>query len=220
MSGQRRSQIAGKARIENVKHHIMNGIWAIVLAAGESRRMGSPKMLLPYNDVTVIEQVIRNLMDADIDRVVVVLGANREEIMTVTRQYDVFHCYNEEYRKGMLSSVKCGFYSLPQGCTGALIMPGDQPMTGPGEINRVIRAFLESDRGLVMAAHNGKRGHPLIVDLKYADEVLNLPEGEGLRLLAQSHPDDVLESDTDDSSVLRDIDTQEDYMNEISNTRE
>lgn len=220
MSGQRRSQIAGKTRMENVKHHKMNGIWAIVLAAGESRRMGSPKMLLPYNDVTVIEQVIRNLMDSDIDRVVVVLGANREEIMTVTRQYDVFHCYNEEYRKGMLSSVKCGFYSLPQGCTGALIMPGDQPMTGPGEINRVIRAFLESDRGLVMAAHNGKRGHPLIVDLKYADEVLNLPEGEGLRLLAQSHPDDVLESDTDDSSVLRDIDTQEDYMNEISNTRE
>lgn len=220
MSGQRRSQIAGKARIENVKHHIMNGIWAIVLAAGESRRMGSPKMLLPYNDVTVIEQVIRNLMDADIDRVVVVLGANREAIMTVTRQYDVFHCYNEEYRKGMLSSVKCGFYSLPQGCIGALIMPGDQPMTGPGEINRVIRTFLESDRGLVMAAHNGKRGHPLIVDMKYADEVLSLPEGEGLRLLAQSHPDDVLESDTDDSSVLRDIDTQEDYMNEISKTRE
>ncbi|MHC1731697.1 MAG: NTP transferase domain-containing protein [Bacteroidales bacterium] len=197
----------------------MNGIWAIVLAAGESRRMGSPKMLLPYNDVTVIEQVINNLLDADIDRVVVVLGANREEIMKVTRSYDVFHCYNEDYKGGMLSSVKCGFYSLPQGCTGALIMPGDQPMTGPGEINRVIRTFLESERGLVMAAHNGKRGHPLIVDMKYADEVLNLSEGEGLRALAAMHPEDVLEADTDDSSVLRDIDTQEDYMNEISKTR-
>lgn len=190
-----------------------------MLAAGESRRMGSPKMLLPYNDVTVIEQVINNLLDADIDRIVVVLGANREEIMEVTRSYDVFHCYNEDYMGGMLSSVKCGFYSLPQGCTGALIMPGDQPMTGPGEINRVIRAFMESDKGLVMAAHNGKRGHPLIVDMKYADEVLNLPEDEGLRALAAKHPEDVMESDTDDSSVLRDIDTQEDYMNEISKTR-
>jgi molybdenum cofactor cytidylyltransferase len=198
----------------------MNGIWAIVLAAGESGRMGSPKMLLPYNDVTVIEQVILNLLDSDIDRVVVVLGAGREEIMSVTRRYDVFHCYNEDYQTGMLSSVKCGFYSIPRGCTGALIMPGDQPMTGPGEINRVIRTFLESDKGLVMAAHNGKRGHPLIVDMKYADEVLNLPEGEGLRVLAVRHPEDVLESDTDDSSVLRDIDTLEDYMNEISKTRE
>lgn len=93
-------------------------------------------------------------------------------------------------------------------------------MTGPGEINRVIRTFLESGKGLVMAAHNGKRGHPLIVDMKYADEVLNLPEDEGLRALAARHPEDVLESDTDDSSVLRDIDTQEDYMNEISKTKE
>lgn len=196
----------------------MNGIWAIVLAAGESRRMGTPKMLLPYNDVTIIEQVIRNLMDANLDRVVVVVGAGKEEIMKVTRRYDVFHCYNENYKSGMLSSVKCGFYSLPEGCLAALIMPGDQPMTGPGEINSVISSFLESDRGLVMAAHNGKRGHPLIVDMKYLDEVLSLPGEDGLRVLADRHPDDVLEADTDDPSVLRDIDTQEDYMNEISKT--
>jgi molybdenum cofactor cytidylyltransferase len=78
----------------------MNGIWAIVLAAGESRRMGTPKMLLPYNDVTIIEQVIRNLMDANLDRVVVGVGAGKEEIMKVTRRYDVFHCYNENYKSG------------------------------------------------------------------------------------------------------------------------
>ena len=189
-----------------------------MLAAGESRRMGTPKMLLPYNDVTIIEQVIRNLMDANVDRVVVVVGAGKEEIMKVTRRYDVFHCYNENYKSGMLSSVKCGFYSLPEGCLAALIMPGDQPMTGPGEINRVISSFLENDRGLIMAVHNGKRGHPLIVDMKYLEEVLSLPEEAGLRALAERHPDDVLESDTDDPSVLRDIDTQEDYMNEISKT--
>lgn len=197
---------------------MMNGIWAIVLAAGESKRMGTPKMLLPYNDVTIIEQVIRNLMDANVDRVVVVVGAGKEEIMKVTRRYDVFHCYNENYKSGMLSSVKCGFYSLPEGCLAALIMPGDQPMTGPGEINRVISSFLENDRGLIMAVHNGKRGHPLIIDMKYLEEVLSLPEEAGLRALAERHPDDVLESDTDDPSVLRDIDTQEDYMNEISKT--
>lgn len=196
----------------------MTGIWAIVLAAGESKRMGSPKMLLPYNDVTIIGQVIRNLLDSNVDRVVVVVGANREEIMKETRRYDVFHCYNEDYKSGMLSSVKCGFYSLPEGCLAALIMPGDQPMTGPGEINRVIGAYAESDRGLVMASYNGRRGHPLIVDMKYLDEVLSLPDSEGLRALAERHPEDVLESETDDASVLRDIDTQEDYMNEISKT--
>lgn len=196
----------------------MTGIWAIVLAAGESKRMGSPKMLLPYNDVTIVEQVIINLLDSEADRVVVVVGAHREEIMKVTRRYDVFHCYNDDYRSGMLSSVKCGFYSLPEGCVAALIMPGDQPMTGPGEINRVIRSFAESDKGLVMASYNGRRGHPLIVDMKYMDEILSLPDGKGLRVLAERHPGDVLESDTDDPSVIRDIDTREEYMNEISKT--
>jgi len=196
----------------------MTGIWAIVLAAGESKRMGSPKMLLPYNDVTIIEQVIINLLDSEVDRVVVVVGAHRDEIMKVTRRYDVFHCYNEDYRRGMLSSVKCGIYSLPEGCLAALIMPGDQPMTGPGEINRVISSFAASDKGLVMAAFDGRRGHPLIVDLKYTEEILSLPDGEGLRALAERHPGDVLESDTDDPSVIRDIDTREDYMNEISKT--
>ena len=163
----------------------MTGIWAIVLAAGESKRMGSPKMLLPYNNVTIIEQVIINLLDSEVDRVVVVVGAHRDEIMKVTRRYDVFHCYNEDYRSGMLSSVKCGIYSLPEGCLAALIMPGDQPMTGPGEINRVISSFAASDKGLVMAAFDGRRGHPLIVDLKYTEEILSLPDGEGLRALAR-----------------------------------
>jgi molybdenum cofactor cytidylyltransferase len=196
----------------------MTGIWAIVLAAGESKRMGAPKMLLPYNQVTVIEQVIINLLDADIDRIVVVVGAGREEIMKVTRRYDVFHCYNQDYKSGMLSSVKCGFYSLPQGCLAALVIPGDQPMTGPDEINKVINAFRNTEKGLVMAAHDGRRGHPLLIDMKYADEVLALPGEDGLRTLPQRHPEDVLESVTDDPSVLRDIDTPEDYMNEISKT--
>ncbi len=195
-----------------------NGIWAIILAAGESQRMGTPKMLLPYRDTTIIEQTITNLLAADIDRVLVVLGANRDEIMKVTRGYDVFHCYNDRYSCGMLSSVICGLWSMPAGCRAALVMPGDQPMVSPDEINRVISAYLNGDKGLVMAAHRGKRGHPLIVDLKYAEEILSLPDKEGLKALAVRHPGDVLESETDDPSVLRDIDTQEDYMNEISKT--
>lgn len=180
--------------------------------------MGSPKMLLPYRETTIIEEVIGNLLAADVDRVIVVLGAYRDEIMKVTSRYDVFHCYNDRYRCGMLSSVICGFWSLPAGCRAALIMPGDQPMVSTDEIDRVINAYLESDKGLVMASHEGRRGHPLIVDMKHAEEVLDLPDKEGLRALAARHPDDVLEVSSGNSSVLRDIDTQEDYMNEISKT--
>ncbi len=193
----------------------MNGICAIVLAAGESKRMGSPKMLLPWEGRTVIEAVTENVMAADVDGVILVLGAEREGIMKATEKYDVMHCYNEIYKSGMLSSVRCGFALLPPDCRAALIMPGDQPMTGVGEINRVIKAYRESGRGIVMAACDGRRGHPLVVDARYREEVMHLPDEEGLRILAERHPDDVLEAATDDPSVLRDIDTREDYLNEL-----
>ena len=196
----------------------MSGIWAIVLAAGESRRMGSPKMLLPYNGRTIIEQVIQNVINADIEKTVIVLGAHRKEIVKVTGRYDLMHCYNENYSMGMLSSVWCGLRSLPEDYGAVLIMPGDQPMIGTGEINRVIKAYRFSGKGIVMPVYRGSRGHPVIIDRRYRDEVLSLPGTMGLRALAGRHPDDTLETETDDPSILRDIDTRKDYLSEINKT--
>lgn len=194
----------------------MQEVCAIVLAAGESRRMGSPKMLLPYNGRTVLGQVIENVLASGIRNPLVISGAERDEIKKVIIRYPVRHYFNDKYRSGMLSSVHCGFSSLPDDCRAVLIMPGDQPMIGQREIVRVIKAWKKSGRGIVMPSFNGKRGHPLLVDMKYRAEVLSLPEEEGLRALAERHPDDVLEAETDDPCVLRDIDTKEDYLNELN----
>lgn len=197
----------------------MKGVCAIVLAAGESKRMGSPKMLLPYNGKTVIEQVIDNVLSSGIRNPVIVLGSDHEEIAKVIKGYPVSQCYNEKYRNGMLSSVQCGLASLPDHSGAVLIIPGDQPMIDAAQMKRVMKVWHESGKGIVMPAHNGKRGHPLIVDMKYMREVMSLPESKGLRALAELHPDDVMEAETDDPSVLRDIDTQQDYMNELNLTR-
>ena len=197
----------------------MTGIWAIILAAGESKRMGSPKMLLPWMGRTIIEQVVENVLSSEVSGAVVVLGASADEVKSVTSGYRVFHCFNEDYRRGMLSSVQCGFSALPESCTAVVVMPGDQPMIGAGEINRVIAARAESGKGIVMPAYRGKRGHPLLIGSSYREEVMTLPDIEGLRALAARHPGDVLEAATEDPSVLRDIDTREDYLNEL-NTRD
>ena len=117
----------------------------------------------------------------------------------------------------MLSSVKCGFASLPDGCRAVIVMPGDQPMIEPQEIIRVTDAYHASGKGLVMPVHKKKRGHPLLVDACYFDEVKRIPEEEGLRRLAVIHPDDVLEVQTNDPGVLKDIDTREDYLLAINN---
>ncbi len=194
----------------------MKEIWAIVLAAGESKRMGSPKMLLPWKGKTIIEQVVENVVTSEVSGVVLVLGAESDNIKNITSRYNVIHCYNEDYQSGMLSSVRCGFTALPDDCNAVVVMPGDQPMISTVEIDRVISARKRSGKGIVMPVYNGRRGHPLLIDSRYREEIMILPETEGLRALAAQTPADVFEAETDDPSVLRDIDTRDDYLKELS----
>lgn len=81
----------------------MSEIWAIILAAGESKRMGSPKMLLPFMGITIIENVIANVSGSKVDNIMVVLGADRDSIVKLIRTKAVNYCYNENYKDGMLS---------------------------------------------------------------------------------------------------------------------
>ncbi|MCJ7449745.1 MAG: nucleotidyltransferase family protein [Bacteroidales bacterium] len=193
----------------------MSDIWAIILAAGESKRMKVPKMLLPFHGKTIIETVIENVRDSKTDKTVVVLGSDKEKILKVTGQLPVIHCYNEYYRQGMLSSVICGFRSLPEKFGAALVILGDQPGIGPVVIDEVIDAYRKSGKGIIMPVYKNKHGHPLLVDRKYREEIEKLDPDEGLRSLFRKFPDDVFEVETKNPATLKDIDTQEDYINEL-----
>jgi molybdenum cofactor cytidylyltransferase len=196
----------------------MGEIWAIVLAAGESRRMGSPKMILPYEGMTIIEKVLENVLASDVEKVVTVLGSHSVEIMKVIERFPVLHCYNSNFRDGMFSSVKCGFEHLPGDFRAALVFLGDQPMVETSVINQMIIAYQESGKGILVPVFDKKRGHPLLVDKKYRDEIIDLDDPEGLKGLLRRHPDDLLEVTAETPSVLDDIDTREDYNNQINKT--
>jgi CTP:molybdopterin cytidylyltransferase MocA len=118
----------------------------------------------------------------------------------------------------MLSSVKCGFEFLPPDFRAAMVFLGDQPMAEASVMNLVIKAHYKSGKGLVIPVCNGKRGHPILIDKKYRDEILSLDEPDGLRGLLIKHPDDLLEIETENESILKDIDTQDDYFCEINKT--
>ncbi len=194
----------------------MRGIWAIVLAAGESKRMKVPKMLLPFHGKTMIEKVIENISASEVFNILVVLGSSRNEILEVTRSLPVCCCYNDNYKKGMLSSVQCGFRNLTAGYEAVLIFPGDQPLIDATDINLVISAYRRTGKGIVIPVYDKKRGHPLLIDKKYTKEIYNLDESEGLRSLAQRYPEDVLEIESESPGILKDFDTKEDYLNEIN----
>ncbi len=194
----------------------MTEIWAIVLAAGESKRMGSPKMLLPFKGLTMIESVISNVLDSKIKNVMVVLGADRDPILKLIRTKAVKYCYNENYKDGMLSSVVCGFRNIPIGHSAVLVFQGDQPLITAKVINSVIEVYKSSGKGIVIPVYKNKRGHPILIDNKYRDEIQKLSPDEGLRSLALKFPDDVSEANTDEAGILRDFDTYDEYKNEIN----
>ena len=194
----------------------MGKIWAIILAAGESKRMKVPKMLLPFNGKTMIEMVIENVIGSEVFRILVVLGSNRDEILGSISNLSVDHCYNENYRKGMLSSVQCGFKNLPADFEAVLVFPGDQPFIEPDVIDLIIKSYRETRNGIIVPVYINKRGHPVLIDRKYADEINILEENQGLRSLLKLHPEDVLEVKINSPGILKDFDTEEDYLNELN----
>ena len=116
----------------------MGNSWAVILAAGSSRRMGSQKLLLPFGQNTIIGTVIDNVLNSSVENVMVVLGANQEKVRDAIGNLPVRFCYNKEHEKGMLSSVICGIRALPQEAVAALIFLGDQPGIPPAVTNKVI----------------------------------------------------------------------------------
>ena len=192
---------------------------AIILAAGESRRMGKPKLLLPYGDGTIIETVIGQTIRSKADNVLVVLGSNKEKISKQIRNYPVEISENREFRNGMLSSIQCGLKALPVNTYAVLVLLGDQPMIPSSVIDKVIDAYRQSEKGIVIAVYNGKRGHPILFEMKYRGEVEQLISGSSFRDLTQKHSEDILEIEVDAPGILRDIDTMNDYNKELKQRR-
>lgn len=180
--------------------------------------MGTQKLLLHYHNSTIIETVIDNVLDSSVGKVMVVLGNDSDEIIRAIGQKPVECCYNPNPEKGMLSSVVCGFKAIPEEANAALVYLGDQPNIPPVITNTIIGAYNENLRGIVIPVYNHRRGHPLLVDLKYRKEIDKLDLEKGLRSLMHLFPQDVLEVEVDEPGILVDIDTREDYSNATNKT--
>jgi len=198
-------------------------IWAVVLAAGESRRMGTQKLLMPYGKQTVVEAVVSTAEASRVDRVMIVLGADKEEVRSAVepaaeRERGVVFTVNEDHALGMLSSIQAGFRALPEDAEAAVVMLGDQPFLPARVVDAVVSAYRESGRGIVVPVYEDRRGHPLLVDMKHRAEVLRLDPAVGLRQLLRAHVEDVLEVEVGEPSILRDLDTPQDYQDGVKPT--
>jgi len=190
-------------------------IWAVVLAAGESKRMRTQKLLLPFGETTVIEAIVRSALDSEADGALVVLGADRGKLRSVLQSYPLTFAVNKNYRLGMLSSIQTGFSALPGEAEAAVLMLGNQPAVPSSVINDLICNYRESSRGIIIPVYAGRRGHPVLLETGYRREILGLDPKIGLRQLMRAHPEDILEVEVSTPAVLSDLDVPADYRQEV-----
>jgi molybdenum cofactor cytidylyltransferase len=189
-------------------------ISGILLAAGESSRMqGAFKPLLKWGKRTVIGECIYQMRYSQLAEIFVVLGHREMEIRQTLAGSGVQYVINEDYRRGMLSSVKAGLALLSPNEDAALIALVDQPMITKEIIDTLIDAFVAGGKGVALPTYQGKRGHPIIIAAKYFDDIMLLDEDspEGLRQFIDSRRGDTLEVPVSTHAVIEDIDLPEDY---------
>jgi CTP:molybdopterin cytidylyltransferase MocA len=193
----------------------MRRVVGIVLAAGESRRMGQLKALLPFGERTVIEQVLQPLLQADLAAVVVVLGYRAADIAAVVQALPVQLLYNPEYQHGMTTSIQVALRDITPIPDAYLVALVDQPHLDRELIQQLLATFARTGKGVIIPTYHGKRGHPLVLAARYRQEVLALGPQQGLHMVTRGHPEDTLEMPVDHDDILRDMDYQEEYAAEL-----
>ncbi|MDZ7291903.1 MAG: nucleotidyltransferase family protein [candidate division KSB1 bacterium] len=210
-------------------------IAALVLAAGESRRLASPnKLLLPFGGTTVVECAVDAILCANVDEVIVVLGYEAEAVRQALGQRPLRFVYNPDYRCGMASSIQAGIATVTPEVGGVMISLADLPLIEPAELNLLIMAFLETKKAaelplktrdrephgaIVVPTFSGQRGNPVIFDLCYRHEMIRLRGDVGGKSILARHPEAVLEVEMPTASVLEDIDTMEEYNRLVAKVR-
>ena len=177
----------------------------IILAAGESRRMGFPKALLRYRDETFLDTLI-GLFAARCQPVIVVLGAHSDRIRERTLRPATF-AINADYQRGQTSSMQCGLRAVPAGAESVLFTLVDHPAVAPATLDALLAGQVHIPGPLVrVPRHHGRRGHPIWFSRELIAEFLGLQDLGAAREIVRSHAAQTEFLDVDDPGILADID--------------
>ncbi len=185
----------------------------LILAGGESRRMGSPKALLEFDGETFLDRLILILAQS-CSPVIVVLGFEPQRIKVGLRYPDLAtFVTNPDYTRGQLSSLQCGLSALPPEIDGVMFTPVDHPAVRPSTVARIARRFDERSPQelLVVPRAQGRRGHPVCMGWVLVQEFLALPPEAQARDVIHRHLEQTAYVDVDDPGILEDVDDPEAY---------
>jgi len=184
----------------------------VILAAGKSTRMhGSNKLLANIDGVAMIRRVAQAALSSKVDEVIVVLGWEEEKIRTALAGLDCRITVNRDYDRGQSASVKAGLAGVNPSTSAVLILPGDVARIDSDSINMVIDRYDHGGCRIVIAGHEGRSGHPILLDKQLFPEIQRINEETfGLKAIVKKHPHETCLVETGSPNVLKDVDTAED----------
>ena len=193
---------------------IKSNIAVLIIAAGYSSRMHDFKPLLPLGKTTALVRLIQTYQAHGIAHIYVVVGHRKDEIIEILKEYSVNIVYNEDYDKGMFSSIQKGLRAIDETVVDAFYMqPVDIPLIKVQSLERLYEAYEREHNGVIYPTFLGRKGHPPLIDMKYKEQIL-LSDGEGgLKRVLEAFKNDALYVNVWDQSVLMDMDTPDDYQN-------
>jgi molybdenum cofactor cytidylyltransferase len=187
-------------------------VGAVVLAAGQSKRMGRPKMVLSWGGGTVVEQVVDTLLGCDVQPVIVVTGGASGQVVDALRQRPVIFAHNVDYATAeMLESLKIGLRMMPDDVGAALIALGDQPQIQPAVVSGIIHQFKAKNSRLIVPSYQMRRGHPWLIRRDLWEGILRMGANESMRTFLSKMASEIDYFIVDTPSIFADLDTPEDY---------
>jgi len=192
---------------------------AVILSGGASRRMGSPKALLPYQGQSFLEHFLEITVHEKIGARRVVLGADAEPIAAAVKLRPDEIVRNEDWEQGQLTSIHAALRSLPPGTDGMLLCLIDHPLISASLVDSLIAAFYSAKALIVVPAYEGRRGHPVIFSAALYAELLAAPLDKGARAVVWAHSNEIAEVQTDEQGCLlnlNDVDALAKFQTKLS----
>jgi len=196
---------------EDPVKEVWGRVGAIVLAAGGSRRFGSPKQLLRWKGKTLLEHVADGALDSSVDQVVVVLGHERETISALLTDRRVETVVNKDWEQGQASSVRVGLQALRESCDACLFVLADQPHVTSDLIDSIVSRYRRTLAPIVVPVYRGQRGNPVLFARSLFPELLEMQGDQGGRQVLERHENEAETVEVRDPRVFLDIDTMDEY---------
>ncbi len=207
--------LADVNRTNNPVHEVHTRIGAVIMAAGQSTRMGEPKMLLPWgqNDDSVIRSVCSTVGRSSVSEVAVVTGGlHRSIAKEITGVRGARAVFNSRYLTGdMISSMQRGLQAIWNTCDACLIALGDQPLLTVNLIEQLLTAYRRVTASIVAPSYNNRRGHPMIIHRSLWPSFMEMPNGTTPREVIRRFDDQIYYVLVDTPAVLHDMDTPDEY---------